>query len=502
MLAPSSAAADPVRPGDGPVQASVVHRPPLPPRIRWGKCPKSWNLPRGWRCALYPVPRDYAHPGAGSLRLAVAMLPATSRRGRRGSVFFNPGGRGGGGLAAASYWERYVGPSVRRAYDLVTWDPRGVVHSVPPLLCLSPSATITAATTPDAVLTDREMARRLKGTAPIGHGCATKRLARFVTTMDNVRDLDRLRQAVRDRRLTYVGISYGTVIGALYANVFPTRYRALSLHGVVDSVTWFRPTFAFTTDDAVQLQKTLRAALAACDDAPAKCAFAPGAAGKYAKLLAAVRADALARRDSENFTGLVAASQSLVSGSPPVAEQAAALLEQAYQEFVVHHAAASQELQSEAEAPQEPLTWGPVAEAASSNVRDATICSDAGRMPSAWRTWIAAARHADARATTFGVQSVLDRSACAAWHAFGATYRGGWAHGAAPILVLNQVWDHATPLAWARTMTRRLGRAHLLTISGWGHGVQTPCGRRAVDHYLLTGRPSATSYCSDGHPLF
>src|SRR5581483_9642155 len=100
--------------------------------------------------------------------------------------------------------------------------------------------------------------------------------------------------------------------------------------------------FAFTTDDAVQLQKTLRAALAACDDAPAKCAFAPGAAGKYAKLLAAVRADALARRDSENFTGLVAASQSLVSGSPPVAEQAAALLEQAYQEFVVHHAAASQ----------------------------------------------------------------------------------------------------------------------------------------------------------------
>jgi len=457
-------------------------------------------MPRGWRCALYSVPRDYTRPRAGTVRLAVAMLPATSRRARRGSVFFNPGGPGGGGLGAASYWERYVGPSVRRAYDLVTWDPRGVVHSVPPLLCLPPSATSAIGQVPDAVLTDREMARRLRRTAAIGRGCATKPLTRNVTTMDNVRDLDRLRQAVRDPRLSYVGISYGTVIGAVYANVFPTRYRALALHGVVDSVTWFRPTFAFTTDDAVQLQKTLGAALAACDDAPAKCAFAPGAPGKYAKLLAVVRAAALARRNSEDFTGLVGTAQQLVSG--PEAGKAAAVLEQAYRELVTRHEADSPELQEAAQEPQEPNTWSSAADAASSNVRDATICSDAGRMPSAWRAWIAAAHQADRRATTFGAQSVLDRSACAAWRAFGDTYRGGWAQGAAPILLLNQVWDHATPLAWAQTMTHRLGRAHLLTISGWGHGVQTPCGRKAVDHYLLTGRPSTTSYCSDGRGLF
>src|SRR5690242_8252607 len=72
------------------------------PGVRWHRCAASWKMPRGWVCARYPVPRNYARPRAGMLWVAVAKLPAANRAKRRGSVFFNPGGPGGAGLELAS----------------------------------------------------------------------------------------------------------------------------------------------------------------------------------------------------------------------------------------------------------------------------------------------------------------------------------------------------------------------------------------------------------------
>ncbi|GAA3220641.1 alpha/beta hydrolase [Actinocorallia longicatena] len=461
-------------------------------------------MPEGWQCARYRVPRDYSRPGGAMLTLFLARLPARDPRKRKGSVFFNPGGPGGGGVEAASYWEDYVGASVRRRYDLVTWDPRGVIRSRPRLRCLPTEQAVAAQSAPGAVLTRREMLIRLTATAAIGRGCRTKPLAPFITSMDNVRDLDRLRRAVGDRRLSYVGISYGTVIGALYANVHPTRYRVLVLHGVVDSTTWFRPSFAFATDDGVLLENTLRAALVACDRSGRGCALAPHAVSKYRVLLRFIRANALTRRNSEHFTGLWATAQALVQGSPAAARAAAATLQAAYEELLLRRQAVSPTLLAEARKPHRPIvrTSPSAGELNFGDVRDATICSDAGLMPRRHSAWVAAALRADRLATTFGAASVLDRSVCAGWRSHGDTYTGGWNHGARPVLLLNQVWDHATPHAWARTMTRRLGRAKLLTLTGWGHGVQTPCGRTAVDAYLTTGRLPTAPFCPDGKALF
>jgi pimeloyl-ACP methyl ester carboxylesterase len=318
--------------------------------------------------------------------------------------------------------------------------------------------------------------------------------------MDNVRDLDRLRQAVGDPKLSYVGLSYGTVIGAVYANVFPDRYRALVLHGLVDSVSWFEPSFAYPIDRAVQRQKALNAALQACDAAgQSVCAFAPDAPQKYARLLATIRAQADASQNSEDFSALWEMSSSFLNPGFS-AHYSAEELQDVYEELVVDHAASSPELIAEAHKPVPLDTSGTVRLSAA--VFAATSCSDAGRIPQTFDAWIDATHRADQAAPVFGAASVLDRAACASWSAFGDRYTGPWNRGRAPILLLNQQWDPATPLAWAQTMTRELGRAHLITISGWGHTIETPCSTRAVDSYLLTGRPPATSFCGDGLGLF
>lgn len=265
-------------------------------------------------------------------------------------------------------------------------------------------------------------------------------------------------------------------------------------------MTWFKRSFAFATDDAIQLQKTLNAALRACDRAPGRCALAPNAPSKYARLLASVRQSPAGAGRTAAFEGLWAISRDLLAGGAGSAGSTTSVLEQAYRELVVRHRSSSPQLRAAARTPEPPESWNDrTAVANLLDVRDATLCSDAGRIA---HGWVNAAERADRLAPVFGTASVLDRSMCASWRAFGSRYTGGWGRGRAPILLLNQRWDDATPLAWARTMARRLRRDRLITINGWGHGVATPCSTRAVDHYILTGRLPATRVCNDGASLF
>ncbi|WP_372350951.1 hypothetical protein [Streptomyces sp. KL116D] len=97
-------------------------------------------MPQGWKCGYVDVPLDYGRTGrtaAPTVRLAIAHRPADTPKGRIGALFFNPGGPGGSGIdiARGGGWENYVGPQVKRHFDLVTWDPRGVGESTPALRC-------------------------------------------------------------------------------------------------------------------------------------------------------------------------------------------------------------------------------------------------------------------------------------------------------------------------------------------------------------------------------
>ncbi|WP_344964594.1 alpha/beta fold hydrolase [Streptomyces thioluteus] len=225
--------------------------------MAWGSCPSlsEGAVPAGWQCGTLEVPLSYA-AGAGSrqtVRLALARRPARGPGKRLGVLFGNPGGPGADGLGFTGLFQAVVGRAAER-YDLVTWDPRGVGHSRPSLRCGSEermeelythqSDTRTDKGVREKVRTDQEAARLCRANAAA--------LVANMSTMDTVHDLDRLRQALGRPRLDYIGFSYGTVIGAVYANRFPGSTGRMVLHGVVDSRLWLNDLPAFMHSDTVE----------------------------------------------------------------------------------------------------------------------------------------------------------------------------------------------------------------------------------------------------------
>ncbi|MEC4613636.1 alpha/beta hydrolase [Tsukamurella tyrosinosolvens] len=188
-------------------------------------------------CAQLTVPIDYDDPSAGETKLAVARVKATGQR--RGSLLMNPGGPGGSGV------QQVAGKSmeadkfeIARSFDLVGWDPRGVGASSPAVKCFSDKqrdenrlSTLAYDNSPAGIAKQEAFN---KSQADL---CAQKMGKTFlanVGTADTVRDLDVLRAVLGDAKLTYLGYSYGTLIGAVYAETFPDRVRAMVLDGAVD----------------------------------------------------------------------------------------------------------------------------------------------------------------------------------------------------------------------------------------------------------------------------
>ncbi len=204
------------------------------PPLRWQACQDETLAFHGYECASFSRPLRRAEPDGPQVELAVFRLPATgSAQERIGTLFFNPGGPGqpGGGSASRGM---FLPPKVRRAFDFVTWDPRGLGQSKPALAGCSVAMPQRPATGP--VDWKRVLTQRQRELAKSNRDCIARHrdLISQMGTVEAVHDLDALRQAVGDERLSFWGISYGTVIGSTYAALFPGRVRALVLDGNVD----------------------------------------------------------------------------------------------------------------------------------------------------------------------------------------------------------------------------------------------------------------------------
>ncbi|CAM5708989.1 Proteinase OS=Streptomyces aurantiogriseus OX=66870 GN=GCM10010251_91290 PE=3 SV=1 [Streptomyces aurantiogriseus] len=200
-------------------------------KLSWRAC----GVP-GFECATLKAPLDYDRPGAGDVRLAVARKKATGPGKRLGSLLVNPGGPGG---SAIGYLQQYAGlgypAGVRARYDMVAVDPRGVARSEP-VECLD-GREMDSYTQTDVTPDDQRETGELVGAyKEFAEGCGAQspRLLRHVSTVEAARDMDVLRAALGDRRLTYVGASYGTFLGATYAGLFPERVGRLVLDGAMD----------------------------------------------------------------------------------------------------------------------------------------------------------------------------------------------------------------------------------------------------------------------------
>jgi pimeloyl-ACP methyl ester carboxylesterase len=245
----------PVAPPSGP----PATQPPSPALARFYSQHLSWSdCGSGNRCAKLTVPLDYRHPGGRTLQISVLEVPAAGAR--IGALVVNPGGPGAPGTSYAA--QRGFGQPLLDHFDIVGFDPRGTGSSSP-VDCMSSRdfnaylASDPDPTTPAEVATFRRWQQRLAA------GCArlSGALAAHASTVESARDMDILRSALGESTLTYLGASYGTKLGATYAQLFPKRVGRFVLDGAVDPTLGLR---ASSLQQAAGFQRALDAYAANC----------------------------------------------------------------------------------------------------------------------------------------------------------------------------------------------------------------------------------------------
>ena len=215
-----------------PPAAPTTTAPSPTPGPAWHPC-QSGQGPTGDQCATLQVPLDYANPQGQTIGIALARHPATGTK--IGSLLLDPGGPGASGVDGLSTEMSIVSPTLVQHFDLVGFDPRGVARSAP-VRCASGPQLDQFFDLDPAPVTDAGFNALLQGDSQFVRGCQalSANLLAHVGTADAARDMDRIRQAVGDAKLNYFGFSYGTFLGATYAELFPTHIRAMVLDGAID----------------------------------------------------------------------------------------------------------------------------------------------------------------------------------------------------------------------------------------------------------------------------
>jgi pimeloyl-ACP methyl ester carboxylesterase len=307
------------------VEATLAPRDAAPNVDAVVVAPVAWeDCGAGFECGSLVVPQDYAHPDGATVTLSLIRLPASDTSARIGSLVTNPGGPGASGVdfvrrAAKSFFTR----DVRARFDIVGFDPRGVGDSDPAVDCTDDlDALVDEDPSPD---TDAEVQESATIAQDFARGCAQRSgdMLAHVSTADVARDLDVMRRALGDERLTYAGFSYGTLIGALYADAYPSRIRAMMLDGAVD------PSLPPKDDVRAQIigfEQALDSFLADCSS-DGDCAFHSDgdAGGAFDALMANIEASPLPADDGRDigpalaWLGVAASLYDRNSGWPALA---------------------------------------------------------------------------------------------------------------------------------------------------------------------------------------
>jgi pimeloyl-ACP methyl ester carboxylesterase len=470
------------------------------PQINWTACGPQLE------CASVPVPLDWAHPGGPTITLSVARHLASRPEQRIGSLFVNPGGPGDTGVGYVAERGEALDALTQGRFDIVGWDIRGGAGGSAPVTCFADAGERASFWEDLPIPTTRAEERRyLAKTIALAQRCGERNgeLLAHISTADTARDLDHLRRLVGDRRLTYFGESYGTLIGQTYANLFPHRVRAMALDGVVDPVAAAASTEAVLASGLADTDRVFREFLRLCEAAgPDRCALAGHGpvAPRVNRLLRRLR-HAPIPAPSATPPGELTYGEALTAlkyEGVPKPEQwplAAALLEAAIQ-------GDGSGIKTIA------------AGATSDQVRmllheqgTALICADSpARHPA--RAWPRVVDRLEAISRIGGPVVGWTNAACASWPTPSADrYTGPWdATTKHPILLIGTRFDPQTPLGSARRAARLLGNAVLLTHDGYGHLSRrdpSTCVMQATSSYLvdLTTPPRGTVCPSDRLPF-
>lgn len=442
----------------------------------------------GFQCSTLTVPLDYADPLGATIGIKVVRLPKSGSGARLGSLILNPGGPGGSGIDYARAATQVTTAALRQYYDIVGFDPRGVGTS-DPIHCLTGPETDKLLAVSGDPTTPTQVAQVAAQSAFVGHSCEehSPELIKFVGTRFVARDLDILRAALGDSKLSYLGKSYGTFIGATYAEEFPGKVGRMVLDGAVDpSLTAEQLAYG----QALGFELALHRFIADClkhSDCPLTGDAASGLA-EIQRFIAGLATNPLpgdATRQlgqSLGVTGIVSSLYDPQYGWPALRAGLTAafngdgsILLQIVDFYTQRN------------------PNGTYAD----NGNDALYAVDCiDRSDSAGPAATEAlAKKWEVAAPTFGTYLAWGNLPCYDWPV--APTDGPHritAPGTPTILVVGTTHDPATPYPWAVSLASQLSKGVLLTYTGDGHTAYkqgSTCIDTRVDAFLISGTPPA-----------
>jgi len=475
-----------------PVVPSVMPTPPADLSAFYSQ-PARWHNCGNADCMTVTVPVDYSKPGGTTIELDVSRV--STGEGDLGSLFVNPGGPGGSAFDYAKFAEGVVSPDVLQHYDLIGVDPRGVAHSSP-LECLTDEQKDTLVATDSTPDTPQEITALEKVSAGLRDGCAASGSALHgrMGTADAARDLDIVRAVVGDPAFNYLGKSYGTYLGEVYAELFPSTVGRMVLDGVLPASTDLVET---TRVQAVALEQELRNFAQACSESDA-CPWQGSADQVVAQMqqwFASLDATPLVGSNGRQLTQALAQSAvvSYLYFPPSDYEALIPALDSAVTKSQPDELLALWDQRSDRDAKGHYAT-NALESFYAVTCTDRPYAGSTDDIAALAKTW-------STEAPTFGPSLAWGLLACTGWpspEGASAPVTEVRAAGSAPILVVGTTHDPATPYAWAQQVAGELENAGLLTWDAHQHTAYSrgsACIDEQVDAYLLSGKLPLQQTC-------
>ncbi|QES39833.1 aminopeptidase [Streptomyces venezuelae] len=466
--------------------------------IDWRDCPADWGLEKPIQCGWVTVPVDYAKPDGKKIKIAVDRIGSTGTKDeRQGALVYNPGGPGGSGMrfprrvtTKNKLWEK-----TSKAYDFVGFDPRGVGHSAP-ISCVDPQEFVKAPKLDPIPDSEADKRAQRKLAAEYADGCQERSgdMLPHMTTPNTARDLDVIRAALGEKKLNFLGVSYGTYLGAVYSTLYPTHVRRMIFDSVVNPRTdkiWYE----VNLDQDVAFEKRLIDWMTwvAKNDS----AFHLG--GTYTEVRAQwEKLRATAKKQPLNGVVGPAELQSYFQNAP--------YYDSYWVEIATNwskYVAGDPKPLIDAASPDLSDTAGNIASENGNAVYTAVECADA-KWPRSWKKWDRdnTRIHKTSPFMTWG--NAWMNLPCATWSSKQQRpIEVGTHKGLPKTLIMQSTRDAATPYPGAVELHKRLKGSRLVTEKDAGsHGITNlanPCLNTRVDAYLLTGEVDASDVTCGPH---
>ncbi|SEH02796.1 alpha/beta hydrolase fold [Nonomuraea solani] len=437
--------------------------------ITWAPCTEEPEA----ECGKLAVPIDWSRPKGQTIDLALARRKATDPKARVGSLVINPGGPGGSGVEAAYGAPGFFTEELQKRFDIVGFDPRGVGRSHP-VIC---SASVFNQIPPAVMKSQADFVKWTAYAKKLRADCRARTgpLYDHVDSVNVARDLDALRAALGEEKLTFYGISYGTLIGQMYAELFPNKIRAMALDSNMDHSLGVK---AFLDTEAAAVEDAFDQFVGWCDQ-EAACAL-------HGKDVRAVWERILAKaRDGKLYY-------------PGVTDRPMTEIQVLWQGVLGNEGPAWQLLSEMLRALDggDPPSWVPPLpgrQPVSGEVAQlptAILCQDYKLRVRNYKEYAALLRSSKRQAPDmrFNPMPMEDLPVCLNHPTTNPQHRLRYT-GNTPILLGNSLHDPSTPYSWSASVARQLGsKARLITYEGWGHRIygKDECSTVPIDNYLIS----------------